>query len=230
MATDVTTVTSAPATTTATGADPSTDPSGSKTASSVNADFNMFLTLLTTQLKNQDPLNPMDSADFAVQLATFSGVEQQTKTNALLQTIEGQIGQGGLAQLSGWIGMEARTAAPTAFSGEPITLAPAAADGADTAVLVVKDAAGKVVTRESVPLSDKTYQWTGKDPQGATLADGTYSFSLESYKNGELLGTEPVASYGKVVEARMTDTGAVLVMAGGAQVQASDVTALRPAD
>ena len=69
----------------------SPSPTGSGTA--LDADFTMFLKLLTTQLKNQDPLNPTDSSQFAVQLATFSGVEQQTKTNTLLSSIESQLGQ-----------------------------------------------------------------------------------------------------------------------------------------
>ena len=43
----------------------------------ISSDFQTFLTMLTTQLQNQDPLNPVESSDFAVQLATFSGVEQQ---------------------------------------------------------------------------------------------------------------------------------------------------------
>ena len=50
----------------------------------VSADFDTFLKMMTTQMKNQDPTKPIDSADYAVQLATFSGVEQQTKTNQLL--------------------------------------------------------------------------------------------------------------------------------------------------
>ena len=45
--------------------------------SALSSDFETFLRMLTTQLQNQDPLNPVDSADFAVQLATFSSVEQQ---------------------------------------------------------------------------------------------------------------------------------------------------------
>ena len=47
----------------------------------LSSDFETFLKMLTVQLENQDPLNPVDSADYAVQLATFSGVEQQVQTN-----------------------------------------------------------------------------------------------------------------------------------------------------
>ena len=49
--------------------------------SALSSDFETFLKMLTVQMENQDPLNPVDSADFAVQLATFSSVEQQVLTN-----------------------------------------------------------------------------------------------------------------------------------------------------
>lgn len=62
-------------------------PDHTKKAGLTEGDFTTFLTMLATQIKNQDPLNPMDGADFAVQLATFSGVEQQVQTNMLLQKI-----------------------------------------------------------------------------------------------------------------------------------------------
>lgn len=55
-------------------------------------DFETFLKMLTTQIRNQDPLNPMEGSDFAVQLATFSGVEQQVQTNDLLQKMTDQLG------------------------------------------------------------------------------------------------------------------------------------------
>ncbi len=50
-------------------------------------DFQTFLTLLTTQLRNQDPLKPMDSTQFVAQLASFSAVEQQVRTNEKLAEI-----------------------------------------------------------------------------------------------------------------------------------------------
>jgi len=61
-------------------------------------DFNTFVTMLTVQIKNQDPLNPMESSEFAVQLATFAGVEQQVRTNDLLReiaTVKSGLGEAG---------------------------------------------------------------------------------------------------------------------------------------
>ena len=64
--------------------------------------------MLTAQLENQDPLNPLESQDFAVQLATFSNVEQQTKTNSLLEDVKSGLQASGLGDMSGWLGREAR--------------------------------------------------------------------------------------------------------------------------
>lgn len=62
--------------------------SGSSTNKAVlGEEFTQFLTLLTAQVENQDPLTPLDSTSFVEQLATFSALEQQTQTNAYLKAI-----------------------------------------------------------------------------------------------------------------------------------------------
>jgi flagellar basal-body rod modification protein FlgD len=216
---------------TATPTSVTTTPAATPTATpAINANFNMFLTMLTTQLKNQDPMNPTDSSGFAVQLATFSGVEQQTQTNKILQGLSGQFGSMGMSQLAGWVGMEARVNAPTAFSGSPITLSSSPEAGADATVLIVKDANGKQVASQALPVSSGTIQWNGKDANGTMLPNGTYTFALENYSKGTLIGTDPVESYARIAEAQVGASGAVLVLDGGAQVDAASVTALRAAN
>ena len=83
----------------------------------ISSDFDTFLQMLTVQLKNQDPLNPVEGADYAVQLATFSGVEQQVQTNDLLRDLAAQMSGTGIAQLATWVGKEARVVAPAVFDG-----------------------------------------------------------------------------------------------------------------
>ena len=95
-----------------TGITPPTAGGSDKAATNISADFETFLKMLTVQMQNQDPLNPIDSADYAVQLATFSGVEQQVQTNDLLKGLAASLGAAGLSEMAGWVGMEARTAAP----------------------------------------------------------------------------------------------------------------------
>ena len=92
----------------------------STTTASTDTNYQTFLKMMTTQIKNQDPLNPMSSDQLAVQLATFSGVEQQTKTNDLLTQMMTQNSLGAMSQVVGWVGKEARLAAPAYFDGSTL--------------------------------------------------------------------------------------------------------------
>lgn len=198
--------------------------------SAINSDFNTFLKMLTTQIKNQDPTNPMDSADFAVQLATFSGVEQQVKTNDMLSTLSSQFGVMGMSQLAAWVGQEARAPSPVYLGNGDVTLTYATATGADRAVLAVRDASGALVAREDVPLGTGPLQWAGMDAQGAPLPNGVYSLSIESYRGDEQLGAPAnVEAYSPIQEARSGPSGTMLVLAGGIEVAATAITALRVA-
>jgi len=194
----------------------------------ISADFDTFLKMLTTQMQNQDPLNPIDSADYAVQLATFSGVEQQMKTNQLLDELASQFGVMGMSQLAAWVGQEARSAAPVFKGADPVTITYTPNIQADRAVLAIKDKAGNLVARENVPLSSAPYQWLGADAAGNPLPAGVYSLSLENYRGEEQIGTaSAVESYARIVEARGGAGGTALVLAGGIEVAATKVTALR---
>ena len=197
-------------------------------AAKVSGDYQMFLKMLTAQMKNQDPLNPIQSSDYAVQLATFSGVEQQVKTNELLAALTGQLGVSGMGQIAGWVGMEARSAAPVPFRGQPLTVFPAPAADADRAVLVAYDAQGKEVTRQDIPVSSNPINWTGATATGGSVLHGAYSFKVESYAGTKLLPASQAEAYVRVTEVRQGDKGAVLVLDGGGQVAPADVKALRP--
>lgn len=193
----------------------------------ITSDFETFLLMLTTQLENQDPLNPIESQDFAVQLATFSGVEQQVLTNDLLENLTGALGASDLAQLADWVGMEARVSAPVAFDGTPVDIAVAPDPASDRAELIVRDTLGNELAREGVPLNAGTYSWVGRDLQGQPLQAGTYSLELASINQGEVTSVQPVEHYARVSEARLNPDGVQLVMAGGAVVSADSVSALR---
>ncbi len=195
--------------------------------SKITSDFDTFLRMLTVQMQNQDPLNPIDSADYAVQLATFSGVEQQVRTNQLLADMQSRFQQMGMAEMAGWIGQEARSAAPLHLDGAPATLLPSPAAGADRAVLVVRDSRGALVAREEIPVSTDPYQWLGADAAGNPLPPGTYALSLESLQGDTVLNTSPVEHYARVVEVRSTPQGTSLILDGGVEVASSAVTALR---
>jgi flagellar basal-body rod modification protein FlgD len=185
--------------------------------------------MLTTQLKNQDPLNPVDSADFAVQLATFSSVEQQVKTNDLLTNLGSQFGSFGVAQLSGWIGLNARTQAPIAFNGTPVAFDIHVAPQADRAELVVRDANGTELQRFAVPPVSGPIEWAGVDETGAPLPPGSYALSVESFSGANLSETHPVESQSRIVEARSENGQTILILEGGQQVSADEILGLSEA-
>lgn len=203
---------------------------GSQTAQQgtmISSDFETFLRLLTTQIRNQDPLNPMESTEFAQQLATFSGVEQQVRTNTLLQSLSDRLALSGMAQFAPWVGMEARVDGAVMFSGAPLTLYPAPAAGADQAVLVVHDAQGREVQRSPAAVSTSPIDWAGTDASGAPLPAGPYSFTIESYQGGQLIGTSAVQAYDTITEVRNGASGTEFVLRGGSTVTVADIAALR---
>jgi flagellar basal-body rod modification protein FlgD len=191
----------------------------------ITSDFQTFLKLLTAQIQNQDPLSPTPSDEFAVQLATFSGVEQQVRTNELLAALGGS----GMGQFASWVGMEARAPAPAIFSGAPIALSPKPAPGADRTQLVVRDGSGREVERLDVPVSSGPIEWAGHDANGAPYLPGAYSFELVSFREGMPIASNTVETYSRILEARSENGETLLVLESGAKVAASAVTALREA-
>ena len=107
-------------------------------AASPTLDFETFVKMLTTQLKNQDPLDPMDSANFASQLAAFSSVEQQVLTNNHLETIQTHLGSSELLQFTEWIGKFAKVTGPAHFSGTSIDIAISIPESTERADFIVK--------------------------------------------------------------------------------------------
>lgn len=196
--------------------------------SAIVSDYTTFLKLLTTQMQNQDPLNPIDSSDYAVQLATFSGVEQQTKTNDLLMAMQSGFGLLGMGQMAGWVGREARSVAPVQITdAQPVTLLAEPPEGADRLVMVVEDADGTVVNRVDLPVDTGEFVWDPVDLADQPLADGRYVFTLESYRDETELGIAEMASYQRVTELRSGPAGLSLLLEGGVEIGIGEVTAVR---
>lgn len=193
----------------------------------LSSDFETFLQMLTAQARYQDPLEPLDSSEYAAQLAQFSMVEQQVMSNDLLTALTTQLAVGNMGQMVAAIGMEARTTSPVHYDGTPITVAPNPAAVADEVFLVAFDAAGNEVRRMAIPVSAEPVEFTGLDASGTPMPHGTYSFGVESHANGELLMLEAAEAYGRVTEARFQDGQSVLILEGGSMVLGSDVAGLR---
>lgn len=194
---------------------------------SLSSDFETFLKMLTVQVQNQDPLNPVDSTDYATQLATFSSVEQQVLTNDLLRDLGAQFGGSALRDSASWIGMEALVRAPVLFDGSPVTLRPEFAKSADKAALVVRDEAGAVVQRLAIDPSEDSLVWTGLDDSGNSLEKGNYRFEIESYEGTTLVDTQVSPAYSRVTEVRSDGFNLLVRLSNGAEIDADLVTGLR---
>ena len=193
----------------------------------INSDFQTFLRMLTTQMQNQDPLNPMDSSDLATQLATFSGVEQQVRTNELLATLQQGLGQNTIGQMADWIGMDARAEMPMAFQGEPLTLFAPARSLADRMELIVTDAAGTELQRVAIPAGDTPFEWAGVTTDGSPLPAAVYGFEVEYFAEDVSLGTQSAQGYARINEAQILNGEVWLSMPGGVQLRSDLVQAMR---
>ena len=160
----------------------STASTAARTASSgLGGDFNTFLTLLTTQLRNQDPTKAMDAQEMTQQLVQFASVEQQLKVNTNLErltTVEQGTQLVSAAPLMGRL-VEVESD-HLALQGGQAQLRLPAAGAASRAVVTGSDAAGRTLRTADVALGSAatTWSWDGKDAQGRPLADGSYGFTV----------------------------------------------------
>ncbi|WP_296418199.1 flagellar hook capping FlgD N-terminal domain-containing protein [Pseudooctadecabacter sp.] len=206
---------------------PSFAPQAETSETVISSDFETFLKMLTVQMENQDPLDPTDSAEYAMQLATFSGVEQQVLTNDLLNALMLQMNTTGMAQMADWVGKEARAPVPAYFDGSPVTIAPNPAAVADKVELLVLDEDGTELERTEIAVSADPIEWAGTSPDGTPYPDGVYEFRVISSANGEVLINETADVYARVQEVRSENGQAILLLDGDVAVLASDVSALR---
>ncbi len=201
--------------------------------SALTSDFKDFVALLSAQAKYQDPLEPISSTDYVAQLAQFSSVEQQVLTNELMSLqIEYSVATA-VASLSGWVGMEARAAAPVMFDGAPVTVYPNIPDGVDQAQLVITDSDGTEVERIELDVGgeDESYVWDGYDSAtGTDFAHGTYHFQVEGFSQGESTGLATAQAYGRVTEAQLQGGEILLVLDGGSSITTADITGIRDPD
>lgn len=217
-----TTATTAATTSTATS-------NSSKSSSAVeSSDFKSFLSLLTAQLKNQDPLAPLEATQFVEQLASFSSVEQQIETNSLLEELLSSSKGTGLDSATSWIGKEVEASASSVnYAGESLDFAiPSSTDGTATRV-VVRNSSNDIVYSENIPAGQSSFSWDGEMSSGNAAPAGEYKLTAEYAKDGVSAGTKSLNAVSRVVEARLTDNGFQLVLENGATIDPDSVTAVR---
>ena len=173
----------------------------------LTGNFDDFLKLLTTQLKNQDPTAPMDTNQFTSQLVQFTAVSQQIGTNATLnQLLSASLTQQ-LGQASSLVGTD------VSISGSMLPLQKGVAridfqsSGAQPVQISVYDADGLPVHSHEVDAANgaNTWTWDGKGPEGQQLPDGAYTVAASA------AGTNlDVRSTGRVTGAEQSKEGVQL--------------------
>ncbi len=144
-------------------------------------DFDDFLTLLTTQLQNQDPLDPMDSGEFTNQLVAFTGVEQQIQTNQNLELLANLTRLQNLASSGSYLGNDALAFRDKGdHDGTGITWQYQNTAATDSLTLEVHDSEGNVVYSEvgETGLGFHEFNWDGLDSTGVLAADGDYTLNI----------------------------------------------------
>lgn len=186
----------------------------------LSENYNNFLTLLTKQLQNQDPLSPMDTAQFTQQLVAFSTVEQQIQSNKNLEKL---------------INLQSSTNAYSAVSFIGTSVAIDSNDimlqnkdarfdytidkAATKATLTIRDKNNQVVmiTEADARVGTHPARWDGSDVFGSQLADGQYTVSVTYEDAAGKNYTADIISYGVVDSADIED-GAVYLNVGSIRV------------
>jgi len=158
----------------------------SKSATSATQD--QFLKLLTTQLQNQDPLNPMDNAQITSQLAQISTVDGIAQLNATLQTLLNNSTQSQTLQAASLVGKSVLVPGGSLALSQGQGVAGVDLAGpADSVVATIKDANGltvRTLNLGAMSAGINTFAWDGKSDSGAAAADGSYSVSLAATQGG----------------------------------------------
>lgn len=155
-----------------------------------------FLRLLTTQLQNQDPLNPLDNAQMTSQLAQISTVDGITKLNATLQSMFDNVADSQTLQAAALVnrvvmvpGKGLRLHEGNSAGGMEL------AGPADKVTVSISDSNGLPIT--TLDLGDQeagvaSFVWDGKTSDGGAAADGYYSIRVEALRNGEKVEAKPL--------------------------------------
>jgi flagellar basal-body rod modification protein FlgD len=194
----------------------------------LSGNFSTFLTLLTTQLKNQDPTSPMDSNAFTQQLVMYSQVEQQINSNDNLKTLISQGTSNAAAVTTGYLGKKVSiTNGNASLTGGTATWSYNLDTAAATNQLTVTNASGKTVYTGPGDLTagNHSFAWNGKDNNGNQLADGAYKLTITAADTNGTNITSSVASAGTVTQIDMTGATPKLIV-GNMEIGLGDIAAV----
>ena len=144
-----------------------------------------FIKLMTAQMKNQDPFEPMDNSQMVAQMAQFSSLSNQTEMSSTLKAIATKLGAGTTSDALAYVGKTVLTEGKTAYPREAGGFAGAVElDGAATAVsLTIANANGEVLRTVNLgahPAGSVSFDWDGTDNSGAPVTGGPFTISANA--------------------------------------------------
>jgi flagellar basal-body rod modification protein FlgD len=196
-----------------------------KSASSLAQNFENFLALLTTQLQNQDPLEPLDSTQFTTQLVQFASVEQQIGQNARLdEIVKIQGGSQAVSAVSFLDNVVEAFGSTGVLKDGSAGYTYSLPTAAQKTTITIRNEAGDIVrTVEGETEAGKhTLTWDGKNDQGVQLADGKYSITVTATGESQTPITATTGIIGKVTGVTVED-GQLVLDLGGVTVKVTDV-------
>jgi flagellar basal-body rod modification protein FlgD len=148
-------------------------------------DKDAFLKLFVTQMQNQDPLNPDDSAEMAAQLAQFNGLEQMMNVNKNLEKMQAEQALGRAVGLTSFVGKEVKIAGNRAMlkGGHLSPIQVHTERDTPKAVMEVRNSAGVVIASRDLgqlKAGDTVLDWDGIDNQGVKSPEGLYSINVSA--------------------------------------------------
>ncbi|MES2711113.1 MAG: flagellar hook capping FlgD N-terminal domain-containing protein [Pseudomonadota bacterium] len=181
----------------------------------IAGDFNTFLTLLTTQLRNQSPTDPLDTNQMTAQLVQFASVEQQMSTNQNLAQLLSLQQNSALTAAAGLVGRRVEVESDRlSLQGGVAGLRLPAAGTASAARITIADGTGRLVRQLDVPLGSamREWAWDGRSNAGVRQADGAYRVSVAGLgADGQTTGTPPAFTVvGTATGATRSSTGVAL--------------------
>jgi flagellar basal-body rod modification protein FlgD len=191
--------------------------------------FNTFLKLLTTQLKNQDPLSPLDTNQFTQQLVSFSQVEQAINTNTKLSSLVSMASTNQAVSALPLVGKVVQ------YDGSSAVLAGGSAhftyslpNPATTSVISISNAQGQLVARVAGETTSGSHDftWNGTDLAGNTQPPGTYSIAVSAQASDKSAMTVTTTGFGKVDGIELQN-GQPLMSIGGLKVPTSKMLAIK---
>jgi flagellar basal-body rod modification protein FlgD len=195
--------------------------------SSLNTSYQTFLTLLTTQLKNQDPTSPMDPNQFTTELVQMTGVQQQLLSNQLLQQLVNGSPSSAVSGAVNLIGKQVTATSSTAnLANGQASWIYNLPNVASTATVTVTNSAGQVVYTGQAPnlgTGPTAFNWNGKNSSGVQQPDGTYSLSVAAADSsgGAITPTISVSGTATAIE---NVAGTTMVTIGSSQAPVSSIT------